>query len=156
MADTRVQLEVEDWVRDNWMPQQYGIAFHRNRLALTSGGVFDFDAVSEDRTIAACISTSRGKTASGKNGVGKLFKLRSDMFFLLLAKEPRRRLLILTEDDMHATCLKERAGGRCPPEIEFMHVKLPGDLISRLHEARLKASREVTPVSPAYPHLTKL
>ena len=47
MADTRVQLEVEDWVRRNWMPEQYGIRFSRERLRLRSGGVFDFDAVSE-------------------------------------------------------------------------------------------------------------
>jgi hypothetical protein len=100
MADTRVQLEVEDWVREKWMPGNFGCEFYRNRLKLSSGGVFDFDVVSQNRKIAACISTSGGKTASGKLAVGKLLKLRSDMLFLLLAKEPEKRIIILTEADM--------------------------------------------------------
>ena len=93
MADTRVQLEVEDWVREKWMPGKFGCDFHRRRLALTSGGVFDFDAVSPDRRITACISTSGGKTASGQHAVGRLLKLRSDILFLLLAKDPKGELL---------------------------------------------------------------
>ena len=27
MADPRVQLEVEDWVRENWMPETYDQKF---------------------------------------------------------------------------------------------------------------------------------
>lgn len=100
MADTRAQLEVEDWIREKWMPRQFACAFYRNRLLLTCGGVFDFDAVSQDRKIAACISRSGGKTATGKHAVGKVLKLRSDMLFLLLAKEPERRIIVLTEPDM--------------------------------------------------------
>ncbi|MGB9588163.1 MAG: hypothetical protein ACPL7O_08290 [Armatimonadota bacterium] len=92
MADTRVQLEIIDWVREKWMPEKFGCHFYRNRLSLTSGGVFDFDAVSQDRKIAACISTSGGKTARGKHAVGKLLKLRSEMLFLLLAKNRRNEL----------------------------------------------------------------
>lgn len=63
MADTRIQLEVEDWVRRNWMPTQYGSKFSRERLPLRSGGVFDFDAVSEDRSIVGTISTSGARTS---------------------------------------------------------------------------------------------
>jgi hypothetical protein len=55
MADTRVQLEVEDWVRRNWMDKKYGQQFSRDRVKLSSGGVFDFDAVSQDGKIAAAI-----------------------------------------------------------------------------------------------------
>jgi hypothetical protein len=40
MADTRVQLEVEDWVREHWMQQQFGQNFYRNRLKLSSGGFY--------------------------------------------------------------------------------------------------------------------
>lgn len=78
MADTRIQIEVEDWVRLNWMPQQFGQKFCRERLPLSSGGVFDFDAVSEDRKIVATISTSGAKTVTGKHAVGKLLKIRSE------------------------------------------------------------------------------
>ncbi len=131
MADTRCQLECEDWVRLNWLPKRYDQPFHRERVELSSGGVFDFDAVSADRSIVATISTSGAKTASGKHAVGKLLKLRADMLFLLLANAPRS-LVVLTERDMYDLCLKERQGGRMPQSIEFVHAKLPKDLAERL------------------------
>ncbi|MCL6558270.1 MAG: hypothetical protein K6U74_05615 [Firmicutes bacterium] len=145
MADTRVQLEIEGWVREKWMPEKFGCHFYRNRLSLTSGGVFDFDAVSQDRKIAACISTSGGKTARGKHAVGKLLKLRSDMLFLLLAKEPEKRIIVLTEPDMFEVCSKEKAGGRVPQQIEFVLAELPEDLRQKLTRARNNASKEVSP-----------
>lgn len=86
MADTRVQLEVEDWVRREWMPRQFGQRFSRERVSLSPGGVFDFDAVGEDGRVVATISTSGAKTSGGKNAVGKMLKVRSDIYFLLLAK----------------------------------------------------------------------
>jgi hypothetical protein len=148
MADTRVQLEVEDWVRDRWMREQFACDFYRKRLPLTSGGVFDFDAVSHDGKIAACISTSGGKTASGKHAVGKVLKLRSDMLFLVMAKEPKRRIIVLTEPDMLDVCSKEKAGGRVPQQIEFVLADLPEDLREKLAQARKNASKEVSPGSP--------
>ncbi len=114
---------------------------------MTCGGVFDFDAVSQDRKIAACISTSGGKTATGKHAVGKLLKLRSDMLFLLLAKEPEKRVIVLTEPDMLEVCSKEKTGGRVPHEIEFVLVDLPEALRNKLTQARKNASEEVSPVS---------
>lgn len=145
MADTRVQLEVEDWVRENWMSQTYGQQFNRNRLKLISGGVFDFDAVSNDRSIAACISTSGSKTSGGKHAVGKVLKLRSDMLFLYMAQSVSRRLIVLTEADMLERCEREASGGRVPPGIEFVLAPIPVDLQTRLKEARAAASKEVTP-----------
>lgn len=144
MADTRVQLEVEDWVRAHWMPNQYGQRFHRERLRLSSGGVFDFDAVSSDGKIVATISTSGATTASGKRAVGKLLKIRSDMFFLLLA-EAERRLVLLTERDMYDLCRSEKESGRVPASIEFVHVQIPAELAARLKAARRVASKEVSP-----------
>lgn len=141
MADTRQQLEVEDWVRKTWMPTQYGMKFSRERLPLRSGGVFDFDAVSEDGSIVATISTSGSKTSGGKHAVGKILKLRSDMLFLTMV-EAKRRIIVLTERDMCDQCEKEARGGRVPREIEFVCVQLPDDLRAKLIEARLKASGE--------------
>lgn len=142
MADTRIQLEVEDWVRRNWMPSQYGTKFSRERLRLRSGGVFDFDAVSEDHSIVATISTSGAKTSGGKHAVGKILKLRSDMLFLTMV-EAKRRVIILTERDMCDQCEKEAAGGRVPPEIEFVCASIPDELRKRLIEGREKASEEL-------------
>ncbi|MGA2063740.1 MAG: hypothetical protein ABSG86_02165 [Thermoguttaceae bacterium] len=142
MADTRVQLEVEDWVRLHWMPAQYGTKFSRERLALRSGGVFDFDAVSEDHSIVATISTSGSKTSGGKYAVGKMLKLPSDMLFLTLVKNAQKRIIVLTEQDMCDQCNKEAAGGRVPPEIQFVCACIPDDLRARLVVARQKASSE--------------
>jgi len=141
VADTRIQIEVEDWVRRNWMPSHFGTKFSRERLSLRSGGVFDFDAVSEDHSIVATISTSGSKTSGGKYAVGKILKLRADMLFLTMV-EARRRLVVLTERDMFDQCEKEVTGGRVPPEIEFACAVIPDELRSRLIAARLKASGE--------------
>jgi hypothetical protein len=141
MVDTRVQLEVEDWVRRNWMQSQFGIRFSRERLRLRSGGVFDFDAVSADQSIVATISTSASLTSGKKHGVGKMLKLRSDMLFLTMV-EAKRRLVILTEREMCDRCEKEAAGGRVPPEIEFACATIPNELRERLVAARQKASGE--------------
>lgn len=142
MGDTRVQLEVEDWVRENWMRLQLGATFSRERLRLSSGGVYDFDAVSTNRDIVAVMSTSGARTVSGNLATGKLQKVRSDILFLMLA-EAQRKLVILTEKDMFDQCLKERESGRIPLNIEFMCAEIPDDLRERLVKARERASREV-------------
>lgn len=144
MADTRVQVEVEDWVRENWMRERFRQDFYRNRIKLLSGGVFDFDAVNVDKSIVASISTSGSKTSGGKHAVGKMMKLRSDMLFLLLAEAPTKIYIVLTEESMYAACLKEKAGGRTPQEIEFLWAKIPAELESRLVKARAMASKEVS------------
>ncbi|HUH96701.1 MAG TPA: hypothetical protein VLZ89_05040 [Anaerolineales bacterium] len=144
MADTRIQLEAEDWVRREWLPEQYGQKFRRERLRLTSGGVFDFDAVSLDDSIVVSISTSGASTSSGKGGVGKLMKLRADMLFLNLA-EAKKRIIALTEHDMYELCQKEKRAGRVPLNIDFVYAELPANLATRLKEARKIASSEVSP-----------
>jgi|SRR5579859_624351 len=144
MADTRVQLEVEDWVRKNWMPTAYGKKFRRERLKLRSGGMFDFDAVCEDDEIIATISTSSALTSGGRHGVGKMMKLRSDMLFLVMAAA-ERRIVVLTEPDMYQRCLAEAKSGRVPPEIEFALAEIPDDLRSKLSKAKDESSKEVSP-----------
>ena len=145
MADTRCQVECEDWVRREWMPTVFGKSFYRERMPLTSGGVFDFDAVSADKTMIASISTSGARTASGKHAVGKLMKLRSDILFLLMSKASRK-LIILCEPDMYALCQRELDGGRVPKEIEFFHAPLPDELAIKLAAAGKIGSDEVSPV----------
>ncbi|MFN8434321.1 MAG: hypothetical protein U0V18_09880 [Anaerolineales bacterium] len=144
MADTRVQLEVEDWVRREWLPSKFEQVFRRERLRLNSGGVFDFDAVSSDNTIVANISTSSGITSGGKNPSGKIQKLRADMLFLLMV-ETDSRLIVLTEKSMYDLCLKEKSNGRVPHGIEFVLVELPEALSKSLHDAKSIASKEVAP-----------
>jgi hypothetical protein len=128
------------------MPATFGQQFRRERLRLESGGVFDFDAVSSDDQVVASISTSGGKTSSGKLAVGKLHKLRADMLFLIMVNA-ERRLMVLTEPDMYELCLKEQNGGRVPTGIEFHLVALPLELKNKLVKAREAASLEVRPAS---------
>jgi len=144
MANTRIQLEVEDWIRQKWLPQEFGQSFRPEKLRLDAGGVFDFDAVSTDNSIVASISTSNASTPGGKSGAGKLQKLRADMLFLSMA-EAKRRIIVLTERDMYDLCQKEKKSGRVPLSIEFAHAELPTDLAVQLREAREVASREVSP-----------
>ena len=126
------------------MSANFGQKFARERLTLSSGGVFDFDAVSEDRRVVAVISTGGATTASGKHAVGKILKIRSGMFFLLLT-EADRRVVVLTELDMYRLCEKERSGERVPSSIEFVHALIPENLDTRLKAARAVASGEVSP-----------
>ena len=91
------------------------------------------------------ISTSGDKTTSGKHGVGKLQKIRNDMFFLLLVPNVERRVVVLTEKDMFKACSKEVEGGRVPDSIEFIQVEIPQDLNAKLTAAKLKASQETSP-----------
>lgn len=147
MADTRVQLEVEDWVRENWMRERFGQNFNRSRVKLSAGGVFDFDALSDDGKTVACISTSSAKTAGGKHAVGKLMKIRSDMLFLLMAVGVQRRMLVVTEKNMYDLCVKEQASGRAPDNIEFVLAEIPDALRGKLIAARALASKEVSPLA---------
>ena len=126
------------------MPATYGKKFRRERMKLRSGGMFDFDAVCDDDQIIATISTSSSLTSGGKNGVGKLMKLRSDMLFLTMA-EAKRRVVVLTERDMYDRCLAEKQGGRTPPEVEFALAEIPDELRKRLLKAKAVSSREVSP-----------
>lgn len=144
MANTRVQLEVEDWVRREWLPKFYNQQFRRERLRLSAGGVFDFDAVSSDNSIVANISTSSGLTSGGRSPAGKIQKLRADMLFLLMVKA-EKRLIVLTEKGMYDLCLKEKGNGRVPLEIEFVLVELHETLSKSLQDAREIASKEVSP-----------
>ena len=148
MADTRAHRLVEDWIAGQWLPDRFDQAFSETQIRLSSGGVFNFDAASEDREILANISTSNLKTGRGKYGTGKVHKIRSDIYFLLLARATRK-LILLTEPDMYDWWLKEAARGRVPPEIGFQHVTIPDDLDAALQASRRRASREVTPTGTA-------
>jgi len=144
MADTRVQTEVETWIRSNWMPKQFVQEFTRKSMILASGGKYSFDAVSEDNRVVAVISTSGARTSSGKSGVGKMLKIRSDIYFLLLV-DAESRVVILTEQDMFELCQKEKENGRVPQTVEFLHAVIPDDLEEKLKESRRRAANEVSP-----------
>jgi hypothetical protein len=143
MANTQVQLEVEKWIRSEWMPKKFGQNFTPKHMQLITGGYFDFDAVNQDDSIVANISTSSAKTSGGKIGTAKIQKLRSDMLFLIMVKS-NQKLIILSEKDMLELCLKEKRNGRVPNEIEFLHAEIPETLQQMVREAKKIAAQEVS------------
>lgn len=127
MANSKVQLVVEKWVRETWLADRFGQAFRLTRMPLSTGGYFSFDAVSEDNSIVANISTSNAFTAGGRGAAAKIQKLRADMLFLLMA-DAQKRFIVLTEKDMFDLCQREKANGRVPFAIEFLHAPLSPQL----------------------------
>ena len=149
MALSKVQLTVEGWIRDTWLPRKYNNQeFTKQMELLSCGGRFEFDAVGESPKRVAVISTSSAKTASDKIGAGKVRKIRSDLYFLLLVKEAER-IVLFTESDMFEFWKKEQAERkRVPSDIKFMLVpedEIPPELKAELQAAKLRASEEVTP-----------
>ena len=144
MANTNVQRKVEDWVRKEWMKKFYGKNFYRDRIKLSSGGVFEFDAVSQDGDIIASISTSSAITATGRRAAGPLHKIRADILFLIMTSI-ERKIIIFTEQNLYDVFMKEIKEGRVPRNIEFELVKIPNDMSMELKDARNIASKEVSP-----------
>jgi hypothetical protein len=144
MAVTRTQGRVEAWIRDQWLPKEFRRAFTKRKLNLSSGGSFEFDAVSSDRRVVVTVSTSRSRTSSGRDGAGKMNKIRSDIMFLSLRKAPRR-VVVLTERDMFRKCTRQQDMGRLPRWVKFLLAPLPKTLAKSLRRARRKSSREVSP-----------
>lgn len=148
MANTRTQGRAETWIRDVWLRQQFCRRFRKQKLKLSSGGYFEFDAVSSDRQVIATVSTSRARTSSGHRGAGKMNKIRSDILFLSLRKA-RRRVVVLTERDMYRNCERQQGMGRLPGWVNFLLAPLPKPLAKSLRLARRKSSREVSPTRAA-------
>ena len=93
MADTSVQHKAEAWVIEHGLPKLFPAnSFAGKKLKLTWGGSFAFDAVSNDGTIVAAISTSAARTATGKLATAKFQKLKTDALYLLHLETDARRV----------------------------------------------------------------
>lgn len=147
MADTRTQLEIAQWICTDFLPREFpGQCFSTAKVQLTSGGVHEFNAVSYTREIIVNITTSDARTASGKLAIGKLTKVRADMFFLMMTNASIK-VLAFTEKSMYELCQREKELGRIPGSIRLMPVPLPTDLEERLTKSKKDASDEVRPQS---------
>lgn len=115
MADSKVQHKVERWIVEHELPKVYGEPFAKRIVSLTWGGSFEFDAVSADAKVVACVSTSCCRTASGKNAIGKFHKIKADTLYLLHANATERLVLVFTDPGMVKHFEAERQRGRFPP-----------------------------------------
>jgi hypothetical protein len=142
MANTKYQLNVEIIIR-KVLASKYGQLFYKKKLILCSGGEVEFDAVSDDEKVVGMISTSAWKTKSGKNGMGKLLKIRSDILSLIQLKHNTKKIVILTEKDMYDKCIKEKYNGKIPREISFYLVTVPAHIRNKLKVARQLSIDEI-------------
>jgi len=146
MADsTTATKDVENWIRNEFLPKKYNQAFSKRKLGVQSGGEFECDAVSEDGKIVCFISTSSSMTAGDKPGAGKLAKIRADAFWAgSLSEKPQEILFAFTDKSMVELIKQEKENGRFPKHIKTLLVKLPADLAAKLAEMKKKAAEEVS------------
>src|SRR2546423_5286682 len=145
MANSKSQREAEVWIREQWLPDEFGQPFLKKKLQLRSGGKFEFDGVSQDERIAVSISTNCGIRSSGKKATPKLHKIRSDALFLLLLDNVERRVIVFSDRYMFDLCEAEIKNGRFRIEVEIKLASLPAELESALVQARCIAAQEVSP-----------
>lgn len=146
MANTVAQKKVREWIVAHWMHETFKSSFMRKDVPLSAGGIAALDAVNEDGTIAAIISTSLAETPSDPVGRGKLSKLRADLYFMILASGVKRRMMIFTEPSMKRLADVERGEGRIPRDIESYLVTITDPTLkTALAQARDRASREMMP-----------
>lgn len=147
MADTSAQKRAERWIVQHFLPGQFGgLAFEEQKVPLRWGGLFAFDAVSNDRGIIGLVSTSSAKTSGGKLATAKIQKLKCDTLYLTNIDNPCRKLLVFSELSMLQQFQKEALAGRFPKEIELLHAQLPEEIYAQVVAARLEAQREVSPL----------
>lgn len=130
------RFEAEDHVRRFFLKEQFGIRFSRERIRLSPGGIFDFDAVSEDEKIICCVSTSVGETAGGNSAVSKLSKMKADVLNLLLVPGDKKKIMVFTDEKMAELLIKEKENGRIPNDIEILISSLPQDIYDGLYKKK--------------------
>ena len=140
MADSMIATkEVENWIRNEFLPMKYHQAFAKRKLGVLSGGEFEFNAVSKDGNIVCFISTSSSKTADA------LAKIRKDAFWAgSLSEKPQEIVFAFTDKSMVELIKQEKENGRFPKQIKTLFVKLPADLEKKLAEMKKKAVEEVS------------
>lgn len=144
MADTTyMKSPVEEYVR-GVLAGEYGIAFQPAKVTLTTGGVHEFDAVSEDHQIIAAIKSS-GRNRRGRGEAGKVRAAITDLYFLRLTPA-RTRLLILTDPDFHDFLAKELRG-KTVAEVALKLVLLPAEMQAEVARIQGAASEEVSPAA---------
>ena len=98
-------------------------------------GKFAFDAVSEDGTVIACLSTARNLKA------GQRHKLMRDATFMWLVPGVKQRVLAVVEESVAHSLEGERERGLIPPGTKIQIINLPAEIRSELEAFRLSAAK---------------
>ena len=144
MANTNYyKTHVEPHVRAE-LESMHGVRFVSKKLALTTGGTHEFDAVAEDGSIVASIKSLSAKTATGKRPAAKYHNCVAELYYLTLVQAPRR-ILVLTTPAWHSMFTKY-IEGRLAPGVEVELLVLPSALQAEVERIRGIASGEVSPI----------
>lgn len=145
MANSRCALKAEEWVRDVGLRELFPEKkFEKKSVKLITGGEFEFDCVDKDESIFAHISTSKGKTISGKPSTGPIHKIRGEaLWFHLLDNNPSRKLFIFTESSLKEVFEVEMKTGRWPASFELIHIALPSDYQQEIEDLRTLSRNEL-------------
>ncbi len=100
-------------------------------------GKFAFDAVSEDGTVVACLSTARNLKA------GQRHKLMRDATFMWLVPGVKQRVLAVVEPGVAQSLEGELERGLIPPGTRIEIINLPAEMRDALEAFRLSTANEV-------------
>lgn len=115
--------------------------FHQRKMPILwngdGTGSFEFDAVSSDGRVIACLSTARTLNP------GQRHKLMRDATFMWLVPHARRRILAVVETAVADALAAELHRGRLPPNTEIHIIRLAPEIRQELERFREAAVREV-------------
>ena len=135
MTDSSIAAKnIENWIRNEFLPKKYRQAFAKRKLGVQSGGEYECDAVSEDGKIVCFMSTSVSTTTVDNPGLGpaeklrdtaKLHKIREVAFWAMsLNEKPEIIVFACTDKSMVELIKKEQALGRFPKHVKTLLVKV--------------------------------
>jgi hypothetical protein len=136
-----IKTKVEPIMRDLLATALHVPTLHERIMPLRwngeGQGKFAFDAVSEDGTVVACLSTARNLKA------GQRHKLMRDATFMWLVPGVTERVLAVVEPGVAHSLQSELERGLIPPGTKIAIVTLPAEVREALETFRLSAANEV-------------
>jgi hypothetical protein len=143
MADTHklMKLGIEPAMRQLLADHCGGIDLRPRKMPIRwngeGTGSFEFDAVSADGRIVACLSTA------GNLNPGQLRKLIMDAAFMWLVPGAQRQILGVVDDHVAKKLEAQKSRGRLPPKTEIAVLNLPEQMRTELEGFRKLAAVEV-------------
>jgi hypothetical protein len=118
-----------------------GVEFRQRNMPIRwtgeGTGSFEFDAVSADGRVIACLSTARTLNA------GQRHKLMRDATFMWLVPDAQRRILAVVETAVANALAADLRRGRLPPNTEIHVIQLAPETCQQLEHFRETAVIEV-------------
>jgi len=152
MSDTTlIKDEIETWYREKIEKENPKYKTGKRSIQLTNWskeGRFEVDVALYENDILKevhCLSISEYKTASGKNGDGKSYKIMKDAL-MLMGMKCDKKVLVFTHESMYNHILQQQKIGRFPPEkeIKLKRVEnIPSHIQDIIHQTQKQSSEEI-------------